>query len=80
MTAEYCQKGDLVGIKGMIQTRSYEKDDKKVYTTEIIVDKLNFLSTAQKKETTKVETQNNKDPYELFSKENKIEEMDNMPF
>ena len=26
-TAEYCKKGDLVGIKGRIQTRSYETED-----------------------------------------------------
>ena len=26
-TAEYCHKGDLLGIKGRIETRTYEKDD-----------------------------------------------------
>ncbi len=50
-TSEYCKKGDLVGVKGRIQTRSYEDketSDKK-YITEVIVDKVSFL--ASKKDT-----------------------------
>jgi len=48
-TAEYCKKGDLVGIKGRLQNRSYEDEDhNKKYITEVIVDKLSFL--ASKKE------------------------------
>ena len=26
--SEYCKKGDLLGVKGRIETRNYEKDDK----------------------------------------------------
>jgi single-strand DNA-binding protein len=48
-TAEYCDKGDLVGIKGRIQTRSYESEDNELkYVTEIIADKISFLSSASK--------------------------------
>ena len=47
-TSEYCKKGDLVGVKGRIQTRSYEDKDEKKYITEVIVDKVSFL--ASKKE------------------------------
>ena len=28
-TVEYCKKGDLVGVKGRIQTRVYEKDEER---------------------------------------------------
>ena len=43
---EYVRKGDLIGIEGRIQTRSYEnKDGKKVYITEVIVENIDFLST-----------------------------------
>ena len=49
-TAEYCHKGDLVGIKGRLQTRSYEVDNEKKYISEVIVDKVSFL--ASKKEDT----------------------------
>ena len=44
-TVEYCKKGDLVGIKGHIQTRSYEHDEEKKYITEIIAEKVTFLSS-----------------------------------
>lgn len=47
-TAEYCKKGDLVGIKGRLQNRSYEVDNEKKYISEVIVDKVSFL--ASKKE------------------------------
>ena len=43
-TTEYCKKGDLVGIKGRIETRVYEKEEEKKYLTEIIVEKVTFLS------------------------------------
>lgn len=49
-TAEYCKKGDLVGVKGHIQTRSYEKDDEKKYVTEIIAEKVTFLSSKRQEE------------------------------
>ena len=44
-TVQYCKKGDLVGIKGRIQTRSYEVNDTKKYTTEVIAEKVTFLSS-----------------------------------
>ena len=44
-TTEYCHKGDLVGIKGHIQTRSYEKDDTYMQTMELVAEKVTFLSS-----------------------------------
>ena len=44
-TAEYCKTGDVIGVKGRLQTRSYEKDDEVKYITEVIVDKISFLSS-----------------------------------
>jgi len=45
-TAEYCKKGDIVGIKGRIQVTSYEdKEGKKQYSTEVIAEKVTFLSS-----------------------------------
>lgn len=52
-TAESCEKyiskGSRVGVTGRIQTGSYEKDDgTRVYTTDIIADRVEFLeSTAR---------------------------------
>ena len=28
-TTEYCKKGDLIGVKGRVQTRVFEKDEEK---------------------------------------------------
>ena len=39
----------------MVQSKIYEKDGKKVYATEILVDKINFLATGKKENKEKVE-------------------------
>ena len=44
-TAEYCKKGDVVGIKGRIQSKLVEKDDKKFTELEVIAEKVTFLTT-----------------------------------
>ena len=45
-TVQYCKKGDLVGIKGRIQTRDVELEDEthKKYV-EVIAEKVTFLSS-----------------------------------
>lgn len=43
-TCEYCQKGDIVGIKGRLQNGNYEKDGKTQSFTEVIAEKVTFLS------------------------------------
>ena len=49
-TKEYCKKGDIVGIKGRVQSRVIEKDGKKEYLSEIVAEKVTFLSSNQKEE------------------------------
>lgn len=49
-TAEYCKKGDIVGVKGRIQSRIIEKEDKKEYAIEIVAEKVTFLSSRSEKE------------------------------
>ncbi len=44
-TSEYCSKGDIVGIKGRIQSRIIENGDKKEYATDIVCEKITFLSS-----------------------------------
>lgn len=49
-TKDYCHKGDVVGIKGKLQTRSYEDDkNEKRYVLEVIVDKVTFISSVTPK-------------------------------
>lgn len=50
-TAEYCKKGDLLAIRGQVRTTSYIKEnDEKKYQTEIVVEKVSFLSSKGKEE------------------------------
>ncbi len=41
---EYCHKGDIIGIRGRLQTNSYEKDNVKHKVLEVIAEKLTFIS------------------------------------
>lgn len=44
---KYVKKGNQVGLEGSISTRNYEgKDGKKVYVTEVIVNKVHLLSNS----------------------------------
>ena len=44
-TAEYCRKGDIVGIKGRIQINNYETEEGlKRQSTEVIAEKITFLT------------------------------------
>ncbi len=43
LVEKYMSKGRQVGITGRIQTGSYEKDGQKVYTTDVIADRVEFL-------------------------------------
>ena len=46
-TSEYCKKGDIVGVKGRIQTEIYEKDGENKKSTNIIAEKITFLSSSK---------------------------------
>ena len=48
---KYCQKGDLIGLDGRIQSRNYKNsENKKVYTVEMIVDCVHFLQSKKEAE------------------------------
>lgn len=78
--SKYTQKGDLIGVEGSIQKRTYEdKEKNKHYITEIMVEKITFLQTNKKSETTQTATQETTqtDPYkdfgEIVENENSLE-------
>lgn len=54
--ANFKHKGDMVLIEGHITTGSYEKDGKKIYTTEVTVDRLDFLTRETNARENEVET------------------------
>lgn len=40
---KYLHKGNRVAIEGRIQTGSYEKDGRKVYTTDVVANRVEFI-------------------------------------
>ena len=45
--SKYLTKGQKAGVEGHIRTGRYEKDGHTIYTTEIHVDRIEFLSSAR---------------------------------
>lgn len=44
-TAEYCKKGDVIGVKGRLQSRNYEMDNTTKFVIEVIAEKVTFLTS-----------------------------------
>ena len=50
-TVEYCKTGDMVGVKGRIQSKIFEDEDgNKNKRTEIVAEKVTFLSSKRQEE------------------------------
>ena len=48
-TSEYCKKCDIIGIKGRVETSSYENEDgEKKKSTQIVADRISFISSKAK--------------------------------
>ena len=43
--SQYVSKGQKIAVEGRIQTRSYEKDGRKYYVTEVIVQSMEFCDS-----------------------------------
>lgn len=56
-TYEYCHNGDIVGVKGRLQTSKYEDENKKAhYVMDVVAERVTFLSTNKKHEKVEVES------------------------
>jgi single-strand DNA-binding protein len=55
----YCKKGDLVGVKGRLETSSYEKDESVHYVMQLIAEKVTFLSSKSDTKEEKKEKEEN---------------------
>ena len=87
MINKYFHKGSGIIVLGHIQTGSYEKEDgTKVYTTDIVVENIEFDRKESKKEETKEETDTeivqkamSDDPYAAMGEQIAIDDND-LPF
>lgn len=84
--AKYVHKGDLLGIDGRLQTRSYEVDGQTRYITEIVCDSVQFLETKKEEprypetEEEHQETFKHGNPTNRPNKSDKQDESDTLPF
>ena len=78
--AKYVHKGDLFGVTGYIQTRSYEKDGKRNYVTEVVTTNFQFLEHKREMASDGPNVQNKSDyDYGWGNTRNDISEPD-LPF
>jgi single-strand DNA-binding protein len=45
---QYCDKGSLILVDGELQSRSYEKDNRTIYVTEVVVGRVVLLDRKEK--------------------------------
>lgn len=79
LISKYVKKGDMVGIDGRLQTRNYtNREGRKVYITEIIVENVEFLQT-KKQEATATDTMPASDPF-ITPNFEEVDVEDGLPF
>ena len=62
--AKYVHKGDLFGVTGYIQTRSYEKDGRRNYATEVVTTGFQFLERKREMQSDSTSGQYKSDSYD----------------
>jgi single-strand DNA-binding protein len=86
--ANFLRKGNLVGVDGRLQTRSYEgQDGKRVYVTEVVADSVQFLEpkgkgTGEQKERNTGQNQANTGVYDdpFADSSISVDDMSDLPF
>lgn len=53
---KYCTKGTKVAVEGKIETDVYEKDNKKIKTTKVLVNNITFVESIKKEEQKAIES------------------------
>lgn len=77
LIAEYVKKGNQIGIEGSIQTGSYQNNEgKTVYTTDVIVNNVQFLESKGKSQQSAPKNDN---PYQGKGEPVEIDD-DSLPF
>lgn len=80
LICNYFDKGSMIGIEGRIQTGSYDdKDGKKVYTTEVVVDQIHFIESKGQAQNRAVEEQG-PTPYDFQKAPTNSVNIDEDPF
>ena len=60
-TTEYCRAGDVIGVKGRLQSSKYEDDNGKIhYITDVVAERVTFLSSNKRHEEVNEKSSENK--------------------
>lgn len=84
--AKYISKGNLIGVDGRIQTRTYDDNDgKRVFVTEVVADSVQFLEPKGSNQTQTNNTRGNNQGLSTASPNDAMGEPidisdDNLPF
>lgn len=66
-TAQYCKKGDLIGVSGLIKNHNWEDENGKHYDYTFLASKVSFLSTKKSDEKKDInEKIHENDPFEEY--------------
>ncbi len=63
LAAKYVKKGDLIGITGELDSRTYEKNEEKRTIVEVIANSLHFCSNKKEQDSAPVEEFDNDLPF-----------------
>jgi single-strand DNA-binding protein len=65
---QYATKGSLVLVDGELQSRSYEKDNRTIYVTEVVVGRVVLLDNKQKSDKVEVDVPSSPRSQEMLLK------------
>ena len=80
--AEYLRKGRRIALQGRISVSSYEQNGETKWSTEVIVDKFEFVDTANSKEGEKplVQKKKSESTFTASNENDEIMDDDDFPF
>lgn len=78
--ARYVHKGDLFGVTGYIQTRSYERDGRRNYATEVVTTSFQFLEHKHEMASDGPSVQNKSDYDNAWANTNNSIDSRDLPF
>ena len=78
--ARYVHKGDMFAVTGYIQTRSYEKDGRRNYATEVVTTGFKFLERKREMSSDVPSVQNKSDSYNSWGNTGFDIDQSDLPF
>ena len=76
--ANFMKKGSLLGVEGRIQTGSFEgQDSKRVYTTDVISDSIQFLEKSKSQQSGQGQTQTNQQSSQSYQQPSQQQQQQN---